>query len=520
MLQECVDRLTRGECLLEGEDKDPEGHQCVWTSSTPTDEEGRATDTNGDQTSDGFQLPEQEKGSMDFMVGDPFMPEELGKCTVQGNPPTPVPDSTQSPGDLPLNPLLLPGQTHEAGAEEIDKEVLVAGSNAICNGDPHGHACGDTMSVVVGVMGHGFGSPIGFDYSMGSCGVLFSKSLTKRFGLFQDLHEVAEDTEEHRTKEAARDTAARTMKDQTMNDQLQRNSENLQQGRCNPSCAKIDMLHSLAFSLPGGVGKFVMAATARFASVGLASEGVSSSTSDLEHHVHHHRELSCHKLQWAIHEWKAKMKTSKPNAGTGSEAGGDTGSGTGSEASGGTGSDTGSDASDSQDAGATDLEWTNVEELEDVERKYTAHCVHPKHTIHDDSKVTAGEIDRITQSVLRDSHKLGSNLDGNEGTFDSKSTNHGGISTLNLLELKKKGTPATEEFDPRVPGGTTDTPTAPDPHNPEQPPETPGEAEAEAKEEGHEEGVEHSLDPMFETVVLCGPVWHAGEKFTPIAQGI
>ena len=221
MLQECVDRLTRGECLLEGEDKDPEGHQCVWTSSTPTDEEGRATatGTNGDQTSDGFQLPEQEKGSMDFMVGDPFMPEELGKCTVQGNPPTP--DSTQeSPGDLPLNPLLLPGQTHEAGAEEIDKEVLVAGSNAICNGDPHGHACGDTMSVVVGLMGHGFGSPIGFDYSMGSCGVLFSKSLTKRFGLFQDLHEVAEDTEEHRTKEAARDTAARAMKDQTMNDQL------------------------------------------------------------------------------------------------------------------------------------------------------------------------------------------------------------------------------------------------------------------------------------------------------------
>ena len=70
-----------------------------------------------------------------------------------------------------------------------------------------------------------------------------------KVGMFQDLDEKEAD-DPHKLK--AHEAAEKKLEEQRLKTQLERNTENMEAGRCKPACAKIDRLHSMAWSLPPG----------------------------------------------------------------------------------------------------------------------------------------------------------------------------------------------------------------------------------------------------------------------------
>ena len=98
--------------------------------------------------------------------------------------------------------------------------------------------------------------------SMRSCGAAvtkaimdgvtkFSKAFTKTLRVGKDAtHSTAGDSDNEETDVAARKLIAARV----MADKFRRSQENIEKGRCNPHCAQVDILHSIAIAGRGHSG--------------------------------------------------------------------------------------------------------------------------------------------------------------------------------------------------------------------------------------------------------------------------
>ena len=273
-----------------------EGQNCEWKDG-PDDNDvaGKCVDTKNPQRTTTPATPES-----DILEPDETLPTPLIAEPIDEN--TPFTDSNGVP--IVTDEGNENDNTKEKALEELKE--LAEGSDATCNGVASHHECKSTMSIVVGLMGHGFGQPLGFDYSMKQCGFLFTQGLMKRVGLFQDVDEVEENTPDNEYKMKLHKDASKQMETQKLSDQLQRNTENMERGRCNPECRNVDYLHSMAWTLPPIVAQIAL----RVGAAGVAA--LASNKEHMCHHLHLEHKTNCRKFQFQL--WK-KKKDLRPAGG-------------------------------------------------------------------------------------------------------------------------------------------------------------------------------------------------------------